>query len=74
MTIIVPTTTEEIVQAKFIKTIAIVEGYYLEARGDIAVDQSYDSTAVFNRMERIKITLQEDLRKLASEIQIKNDI
>jgi predicted DNA-binding transcriptional regulator len=68
--LIIKTDTRELVKSKFTETIAIVEGYFREAKGDVAVGQTYTANAVYSRMARIKETLMKDLEKLAKDIQI----
>jgi hypothetical protein len=62
--------TEELVKAKFSKTIATVEGFYKEAKGDVAIDQGYQATAVYRRMDEIREALNSDLQKLARDLSV----
>lgn len=64
---------EEILKAKFNKTIARIEGYVTEARGDVKIGTPYKATAVHNRLQDIKDAFYEDLRSLAKELTINED-
>ena len=59
---------EEILKAKFNDTIARIEGYLTEARGDINVGMKYKATAVHSRIENIKKCFMNDLAKLAKDL------
>jgi hypothetical protein len=69
-TISVTTNKLELVNSKFINTIAVLEGYRKEAIGDIQVRQRYTAQGVANRMNAIKEAFDKDLANLASEITI----
>ncbi len=59
---------EEILKAKFNKTIARIEGYVTEARGDVNVGMRYQATAVHGRLQNIKEAFYEDLQNLAKDL------
>jgi len=61
---------EEIVRAKFNKTIAKIEGYSQEARGDIPHGTNYSANAVHKRMEAIKQAFYEDIAAFAKDIKL----
>lgn len=71
MSITLKTDNLEILKGKFSATIAKIEGYHQEAKGDKEVNQGYQASAVFGRMDKIKDAFYEDLRKLALEIEVK---
>lgn len=64
---------EEILKAKFNKTIAKIEGYVTEARGDVNIGTKYQATAVHNRLQNIKDAFYEDLRNLAKDLTTNED-
>lgn len=68
MAINIKVNNEEILKAKFNDTIARIEGYLTEARGDINVGTKYQATAVHSRIENIKKTFMNDLAKLAKDL------
>jgi hypothetical protein len=68
MAINIKVNNEEILKAKFNYTIARIEGYLTEARGDINVGTKYQATAVHSRIENIKKTFMNDLAKLAKDL------
>lgn len=70
MSIKVKLSAEEVLNAKFKKTLMKIEGYYKEAQGDVSVNQSYSASAVYKRIEQIKETFLADLKELAKEIEI----
>ena len=61
---------EEILKAKFNKTIARIEGYVTEARGDMSINTTYRPEAVHSRMDNIKKAFYEDLTQLAKDLTI----
>lgn len=61
---------EEIVRAKFNKTIAKIEGYSQEARGDVSHGTTYSAGAVHKRMEAIKAAFYEDISAFAKDIKL----
>jgi hypothetical protein len=48
----IKTNNEEILKAKFNNTIAKIEGYLTEAKGDISIGTRYNATAVHGRIEK----------------------
>ena len=62
--------SEELVKAKFTSTIAAVEAVIAEARGDIPHGTTYSAKAVYNRANRIKDALEEDIKNLAADIEL----
>ena len=63
---------EDIVVSKFINTIAKIEGYATEARGDLTHGTSYSANAVHKRMEAIKAAFYEDVKAFAKDIRLSN--
>ena len=61
---------EEIVRSKFINTIAKLEGYATEARGDLSHGTSYSANAVHKRMEAIKDAFYKDIEAFAKDIKL----
>jgi len=61
---------EEIVRSKFNKTIAKIEGYSTEARGDLTHGTTYSANAVHRRMEAIKQAFYEDIAAFAKDIKL----
>lgn len=66
----IKTNNEEILKAKFNNTIAKVEGYLQESRGDISIGTTYKAVAVHGRMEKIKECLMNDLAQLAKDLTV----
>lgn len=64
---------EEILKAKFNKTIAKIEGYVTEARGDIHIRTTYSAEGVHNRMDNIKTAFYEDLKNLSSDLTVNEE-
>jgi hypothetical protein len=69
-TVTIKVDNRELVNSKFTKTLAVVEGYFREARGGVSVNQSYTANAVYRRMEAIKEALESDLKKLSQDISV----
>jgi ABC-type sulfate transport system substrate-binding protein len=67
-------TVEEMIKAKFTKTIKKIEGYYEEACGDVEVDQSYGASAVKSRMGNIRDAFNEDIKSLVASIDLEADL
>lgn len=63
------TTNEEILKGKFSKTIAKIEAYKTEAKNDISTRVDYKAQAVFSRIEKIQILFEQELLKLANDIE-----
>ena len=59
---------EEILRGKFSDTIARINGYVAESRGDMENDTTYAARSVNGRMCRIQETFEEDLEKLIKDI------
>ena len=70
MCIKIKTNNEEILKAKFNDTIAKIEGYLTEAKGDISINTTYRASAVHNRIEKIKDCFIKDLTQLAKDLTI----
>jgi len=60
--------TEELVKSKMTRTLAIIEGYYREAQGDLSINQSYSANAVYRRMNDIRVAIYTDIHNLAKDI------
>ena len=58
----------ELVRAKFQDTLAVVQGYIQEAKGDIDVNQNYSANAVYRRMIAIKEALENDITALSEDV------
>ena len=56
---------EEVLQAKFSKTIQTISGYLQEARGDMENGTSYSARAVHRRLEKITEAFSGDINSLA---------
>ncbi len=67
-------TVEEMIKAKFTRTIKKIEGYYEEACGDVNVDQSYSAGAVKSRIGKIRDAFNEDIKSLVASIDLEADI
>jgi hypothetical protein len=61
---------EEIIKAKFSKTIANIEGYLTEARGDVAHGTQYSANAVYRRMQAIQEAFYRDVAQFAKDIKV----
>ena len=70
MCIKIKTNNEEILKAKFNDTIAKIEGYLTEAKGDISINTTYRASAVHARIEKIKDCFIKDLTQLAKDLTI----
>lgn len=68
MALIIKTSTEEILIAKFSRTISTLQGYITEAKGDITVGTTYRPTAVLNRLLSVKLAFESDLAGLSLDI------
>ena len=68
----IKTDTTEILKGKFAETIAKIEGVYKEAKGDLAVEQTYTAKAVYVRAESIRESFYNDLKNLAKDIQVED--
>jgi hypothetical protein len=73
MCIKIKTNNEEILKAKFNDTIAKIEGYLTEAKGDISINTTYRASAVHNRIEKIKDCFMNDLANLAKDLKTDDD-
>ena len=63
---------EEIVKAKFSQTIAKIEGYLTEARGDVSHGTSYSANAVYRRMQAIQEAFYKDIEQFAKDLKVGN--
>ena len=62
--------SSELIKSKFIDSLSTVEGYLLEARGDMSTTTNYSPEGVHRRIQDIKNSLLRDIEKLSREIKI----
>lgn len=60
----------EAVNAKFLNTIKVLNGYLQEAKGDISNDTRYGAKAVYERLLNVEKSFQQDLMTLAKDIKV----
>ena len=60
--------TEDVLNGKFKNTLSTLEGFLMEAYGDIQNDTSYSAKGVHNRFEEVKTALLSDLESLQKSI------
>lgn len=63
-------TKEEVLTAKFIKSLLKIEGYLIESKSDINRNVNYMPNSVYNRMLKIKDCLLYDIKELSKTIEI----
>jgi hypothetical protein len=59
---------EEIIKAKFIKTISLIQSYKTEAEGDIGMRVTYPPNVVCTMMKNIENEFVEELIKFTNDI------
>lgn len=66
---------EEVIKAKFAKTLTVISSYWTEASNDKEVDIDYSASGVLSRIKNIKETFETDLHDFINEINlIENDL
>lgn len=60
----------DLIRLKFINTINIINGYCIESEGDMEIGQDYSTGGVNRRMEEIKQSLEDDISRLSTDIEV----
>lgn len=66
----IKTTNSEIIKAKFINSLLILEKYISEAA---ATDSAYYASSVKSRMQGVKAELLKDIEKLSKDVEVEED-
>lgn len=62
------------VNAKFLNTLKVLNGYLQEAKGDMSTGQNYSANAVHSRLLNLETAFKNDLATLAKDINVNETI
>lgn len=62
--------SEDLVNAKFIDTISLIEGFFREAEGHVDLDTEYSAEGVKRRLRSIREALRSDITNMAASISV----